>query len=185
MHESNIPDNNPPEPETLFSGSIEISNQQARPVPRELIKTVIARILTDARFFSGEISVAVVDDRVMQELNKRYLGHDYATDVLSFVLEQNLAKNSLVGEVIVSADTAESTADKLKHSLSGELMLYVVHGALHLVGYNDKTSGDKNAMSQAEKKYLESIGLVGFSVDRSQTRETNDPTLHAPQGGRS
>jgi probable rRNA maturation factor len=85
------------------------------------------------------------------------LEHDYPTDVLSFVLEE--ADGHLEGEVIISADTAASNAAEIGWPASAEQLLYAIHGALHLVGYRDKSDEEVSCMRAAEKKYLSQFGL--------------------------
>ena len=111
-------------------------------------------ILADYGFMTAEVSIAVVDDPTMRELNNRYLQHDYETDVLSFVLDCEPDDGILNGQLIVSSDTAKRFAEQLKISLDAELLLYVVHGSLHLVGFDDKTDEAASEMRAAEKEYL-------------------------------
>ena len=101
--------------------------------------------------------MAVVDDHTIRELNQRHLNHDYATDVLSFPLEQ--AAGALEGEVIVSADMALATAPEYGWSAEDELLLYVIHGTLHLVGCDDKRPAERRAMRNREKAYLARLGV--------------------------
>ena len=116
------------------------------------LKNVVGRILADHGIHHGEVSLAVVDDPTMHELNRRHLQHDYPTDVLSFVLARE--DDVLDGEVIVSADTATNTAAEHGWSAEAELMLYFVHGCLHLVGYDDRSDEDRLTMRKKELHYL-------------------------------
>jgi probable rRNA maturation factor len=84
------------------------------------------------------------------------LNHDYPTDVLSFLLERN--DNRLEGEIIVSADTALSAAPRYGWSAGDELLLYVIHGALHLVGYDDQTPEAQAEMRRHEAAILARFG---------------------------
>ena len=118
---------------------------------------VITSILNDAGVRRGSISVAVVDDPIIHELNRRYLEHDYPTDVLSFVLERE--GDLLDGEVVVSADTARRTAARLGWPAEHELLLYIVHGTLHLAGYDDLAPESKSQMRQQERRVLGDIGI--------------------------
>ncbi len=120
-------------------------------------RRAIVTILNDAGVRRGSISVAVVDDPVIHELNRRYLEHDYPTDVLSFVLERE--GDLLEGEVVVSADTARRTAARLGWPAEHELLLYVVHGTLHLAGYDDLDPQSKAQMRQQECQVLSSLGI--------------------------
>ena len=104
------------------------------------------------------ISLAIVDDATIRPLNARYLGHDYATDVLSFVLEQS--DEELDGEIIVSAETAASSAARFGWQAADELLLYVIHGALHLVGCDDLEPALQTRMRQREREHLAHFGLT-------------------------
>ncbi len=94
--------------------------------------------------------MAAVDDRTIHQLNRRYLDHDYPTDVLSFVLEEG--PGTVEGEIIVSGDTAAASAPGYGWPAQDELLLYVIHGMLHLVGYDDKSPADAARMRQAEAR---------------------------------
>jgi probable rRNA maturation factor len=137
---------------------IDISDEQSLiQVDATRMREAIAAILTDEGFTFAMISVAIVDDAAIRPLNARYLGHDDATDVLSFVLEQE--DHRLEGEVIVSAETAQSTAARFGWRADDELLLYVIHGTLHLVGYDDLTDEALPVMRARERHYLSHFGL--------------------------
>ena len=137
---------------------IEIANQQsALTIDEDRIRRVIAAIYEGAGYTEGSLSVAVVDDPTIHELNRRHLAHDYPTDVLSFALED--APPRLEGEVIVSADTAIANAAEYGWPAADELLLYVVHGVLHLVGHRDKADDEVAAMRAAEARYLRLVGV--------------------------
>lgn len=135
---------------------IAITNEQVRlEIDAAKLRTAVETVLSGAGISSGEISLAVVDDAAIHELNLRWLAHDEPTDVLSFVLEE--ADGYREGEIIVSADTALARAGEFGWSANDELLLYVVHGALHLVGYDDKEAADREQMRQRERFYLEML----------------------------
>ena len=139
---------------------IEIADQQSKPVDGEPLISIVKTILTDHQIQRSEISIAIVDDAAIRHLNKQYLDHDYETDVLSFVLQYDDQTGELEGQLIVSTDTAEKLASEVGGTMEQELLLYVVHGTLHLVGYNDKDPSDAQEMRDAERRYLESVGLT-------------------------
>ncbi len=137
---------------------IDITNEQSRlPVDEDRLRRAISSVFAAAECHSGAVSVAVVDDPKIHELNRRFLQHDYPTDVLSFVLEES--PGAIEGEIIVSADTAATTAADYDWRAEDELLLYVVHGALHLVGYDDKSPDDAAEMRQLEAQHLTEFGL--------------------------
>ena len=155
---------------------IEIADQQNQEIdPDPLIRSVAA-ILTDHDVASSEISLAFVDDPMIRQLNRKYLDHDYETDVISFVLDWCERDRALVGQLIVSTDTAQAKGKEVGSSLSEELALYVIHGTLHLVGYDDKDEDSAAEMRLAEKEYLARLGFEhrGFSDDASDSQTQED-----------
>ena len=134
------------------------NEQHTLPVDESRLGEAIELVLRRAGVARAEISVAVVDDPSMHELNRRYLDHDEPTDVLSFVLEAG--SGALEGEIIVSADTAASTAARFGWAAEDELLLYVIPGALHLVGYDDLNAAAKSDMRRQERACLAHFGLT-------------------------
>ena len=136
---------------------ISLANEQATHTVDEGQLIAAARaVLRDSAYSSADISLAIVDDETIHQLNRQYLGHDYPTDVLSFVLDER--DGHLEGEVIISADTAASEAAEAGWPAAAEQLLYVTHGSLHLVGYRDKSTADAEQMRAAEKRYLSEFG---------------------------
>lgn len=139
----------------------ELPPEQLQQLREAIQATLLAEQVTDA-----EISVAVVSGGRMRELNRQYLQHDYDTDVLSFCLEQADEFGFLLGQLIVSLDYARQQCQQLTHaagrevSLLQELALYLVHGTLHLVGYDDQEPADQAVMRQRELACLEPLGLT-------------------------
>lgn len=136
---------------------IEIADQQTRPLAVEPLVRAVTLILDDYGYQSAEISIALVDDPSMRQLNREYLQHDYETDVLSFLLDT--ADDYLAGQLIVSTDTAYRIAAELQIDPADELLLYVVHGTLHLVGLDDTCEESAIEMRAAEKFYLNRLGV--------------------------
>lgn len=132
---------------------IDIANRQKLlPVDRRLLRRAVRAVLAEADVENAEISVAVVDDATIRRLHQRYLGQDCPTDVLSFVFDSR--EDRLEGEVIVSAETARSAAPRYRHAPAEELLLYVVHGTLHLLGWRDDTPPARAAMSRRQRKIV-------------------------------
>ena len=137
---------------------LSLANQQSEhAVEDERLLGAARRVLADAEFDSAAISLAVVDDPAIHELNRRFLDHDWPTDVLSFVLDER--DGHLEGEVVLSADTAATSARECGWPATDEQLLYVIHGMLHLVGYDDKSEAEAQAMRAAEQFYLRECGV--------------------------
>ena len=138
---------------------VEVTNEQdATPLDEARLQSAVEKILADAGIAEAEISIAVVDDPTIHELNRRHLNHDYATDVLSFVLQRS--RTSLEGEIVVSGDTAASAAGEYGWSAEEELLLYVIHGSLHLVGHDDQTPEAREQMRVQERRWLLEMGIT-------------------------
>lgn len=138
---------------------IEIADEQSQAIDEKSLISVVDRILTDHEIAQAELSIAIVDDPAIRQFNKQYLNHDYETDVISFVLDYDPTIQFLVGQLIVSTDTAARLAAEVGGTMQDELLLYVIHGTLHLVGFDDKSATDAEAMRAEEKKYLATKGV--------------------------
>jgi probable rRNA maturation factor len=103
-----------------------------------------------------DLSFAVLSDAGMRALHRRSLGHDVTTDVLAFPLEEEPV---LRGDVVCSADTARREAAGRGHAPYHELMLYAVHGTLHLLGHDDHAPRPRARMRRAEREVLAALGL--------------------------
>ena len=99
-----------------------------------------------------DVSLVFVDNKKIQELNRRYLGHDWETDVIAFPLEDEA--DSLLGEVVVSTEVAAAEAKKRGRRPMEEVLLYTVHGVLHLLGYDDKRPADRRKMRRKESEII-------------------------------
>ena len=148
------PDGEPPEPRLQIS----IANQQSTlTIDEAQLRDAVRAVFSRSEYQGGSVSIAVVDDPTIHEINRQYLEHDYPTDVLSFVLEDR--QPYLEGELVVSTDTAARNAEEYDWPSTNELLLYVIHGALHLVGYRDKQPDDIAAMHAAEVRVLQQLGI--------------------------
>lgn len=107
------------------------------------------------------VSISIVDDQTIRQLNAEQLGHDWATDVISFVIER--AGDAVDGEVVASWDTAARLAPQAGWDATDELLLYVVHGMLHVAGLDDIAPEDRKEMRRAEQNCLLAIGVAAAS----------------------
>ncbi|WP_461831904.1 rRNA maturation RNase YbeY [Aquifex sp.] len=96
-----------------------------------------------------ELSVYITDDEEIRELNKTYRKKDKPTDVLSFPVNETINGLRILGDVVISQDTAERQARELGHSLRDEIKRLLIHGIVHLLGYDHEKGGEE------EKKFFE------------------------------
>ena len=126
---------------------------------KKVIKMTVEEDYPEHNF---EVSVTICNDEYIHELNKEYRGKDKPTDVLSFpMLEFDTPEiMTLLGDVIISVDTALKQAEEYGNTLERELCFLSVHSALHLLGYDHETStDDEKYMIEKQKQILKEAGL--------------------------
>jgi probable rRNA maturation factor len=136
--------------------------QELVPIDRAWMRRVVETVLLGEDESEAEISLAFVDDPTIHQLNKRYLDHDEPTDVLSFPLSDAGARK-LQGELVIGAEVARAQAAERGHDERAELTLYVIHGLLHLCGYDDHETAVRQRMRQRERHYLRLLGLADIA----------------------
>jgi probable rRNA maturation factor len=138
------------------------SPQELVPLDRGRLRDIVRTVLAGESEPDYEISLAFVDNPTIHRLNKRYLDHDEPTDVLSFPLSEPGAKK-LAGELVIGVEVAQTEANERGHEVQAELALYVIHGLLHLCGYDDHKEADAARMREREGHYLRLLGLPEIS----------------------
>ncbi|SHN86051.1 rRNA maturation RNase YbeY [Desulfitobacterium chlororespirans] len=116
----------------------------------------------------AEVSLTLVDDARIHELNRDYRGVDRPTDVLSFALQEETEdepdildyEDHLLGDIIISVERARAQAADYGHSFERELVYLAVHGTLHLLGYDHLEEEDKEEMRRQEEAVMSQIGLL-------------------------
>lgn len=150
------------------------SSQCAVEVSEEELLHAARLTLYSEGIVEAEISIALVDDETIHQVNRDYLQHDYPTDVISFLLESGdvdprgvsgmdaVGKRGygqwICGEVILSGDTAVREAIEYEWEPQAEVVLYLVHGLLHLCGYDDQTDEQQQIMRAREREILHDLG---------------------------
>jgi probable rRNA maturation factor len=112
----------------------------------------------------AELSVLLVTDRRIRSLNRRWRGKDRATDVLSFPLSEPAGNGPLLGDVVISLDTAARRARAEARPVSRELDRYLAHGLLHLLGYDHERPEEARVMAAKEAELARAEGLVGEAL---------------------
>jgi probable rRNA maturation factor len=113
---------------------------------RKLVK-LIKEVIVKEKKISGDLSFIITNDEELSKLNIQFLEHDYFTDVITF----NYNSEDIVnGEIYISLDTVKRNALNYNVSLNDEIRRVIIHGVLHLTGYDDKTEEDKRIMREKE-----------------------------------
>lgn len=129
--------------------------QQALPCPEAEIRRVL-EVGLEQEEFDAELSIVLVDDAGIRELNRRFLGRRGVTDVLAFPYREG--DDCVTGEILVNTEQALREARDRPHDATDELLLYVVHGLLHLLGYDDHDPQDARRMREREQEVLRAAG---------------------------
>lgn len=137
-----------------------INLQKLHFIDKNRVKKLISSILKVEKK-NAELNLVFTDNKEIKKINKTFLGHNFATDVISFAYNNASLENNISGEIIISVEMAIKLAQKLKCTIEGEMALYLVHGLLHLLGYNDKLKKDARKMHQREKELL---SMYGYDV---------------------
>ena len=145
---------------------IAIENRQSRhQIRKRPLRSVARKILSVSGCPDAQLSILIVDDVMIQEINRDYLNKDRPTNVISFAMQEGEGggvQPDLLGDVVISAETAARDAAEAQTSFESELYFLLLHGILHLLGY------DHERGSQAEAKRMEAREREIFSLVREE-----------------
>jgi probable rRNA maturation factor len=147
-------------------------------VDHAALDTLVRVVMGGLERARASISIALVDNAAIHAVNRTHLGHDWPTDVISFPLNDP-DDPVLSGELVVSVEMACASARELGVEPLDELSLYVVHGLLHLCGYDDLTDADRRLMRERETELLTRAGLIN-PFDRAEQAEHGGEGVEGP-----
>lgn len=119
-------------------------------INKRLIHTVIAELREDLAFSVESLNINFVSSETIEKINIEHLGHHYSTDIITFNYSGSAVE--LDGELFISVEDARENSKRFKCSLSEELLRLIIHGILHLMGYDDMTPEDRRKMKRLENK---------------------------------
>ncbi len=122
------------------------------------VRDIVSKLLDSQSLEGVEVSIYLTDDETIRLLNKSFRGKDKATDVLSFIYKEQVGGYKLLGEIVISIDTAKRQAKELGHSLEEEIKRLLVHGFVHLLGYDHELGEEEEKQFiELEKRLIESL----------------------------
>lgn len=142
--------------------SLQIQHPELTLAPH-LCRRVLSHVADGEGVRIESLTVVLSDHQTVHDLNRRYLGHDYVTDVLAFDYSESASEaedaggGAVDGEIYVDLDTAHERHEEFGVGFQHEALRYLIHGMLHLVGYVDETSRDKQEMRTLEDRYLDEM----------------------------
>ena len=122
------------------------------PLSSKSVKSVVSLVLGGEKCKLTELSINLVDNPTIKKINKKYLSHSYYTDIITFPYNNN--KSQIEGEIFISLDTVKKNAQIYNTGYKNELKRVIIHGCLHLAGYNDKTKQQKELIRGKENFYI-------------------------------
>jgi probable rRNA maturation factor len=122
------------------------------------LKKLVEAVCNRFKLSKAMISIAIVDDTQIRKVNKQFLNQDILTDCLSFNLSDNDTNSSKSFELVVNAEMAVREANLRGHSSEAELALYITHGLLHNLGFDDSTQSQARKMHDTEDEILKQLG---------------------------
>jgi len=141
-----------------YSESLSLEHDHSSLALDDEVLTRLIRHVVEAEEASLlHVSVVLSDHDTVRRLNQSYLDHDYNTDVLSFSLRETEDTDEVEGEVYVDLDTAAERHEEFDTTFEREAYRYVVHGVLHLLGYDDATDEGQKRMRAKEDQYLDAV----------------------------
>jgi probable rRNA maturation factor len=157
------------------------SSSASKKTPRLPSARTLTRFLTEAQAavrLKGEVTVLLTTDAAIRRLNRRFRGKDKATDVLSFPaipVPELKGAEALAGDLAISVPTAHKQAIEHGHALSTEIKVLILHGLLHLAGYDHEA--DTGKMARREEQLRARLGLSQGLIERTATRVPQLPLL--------
>jgi probable rRNA maturation factor len=119
---------------------------------QEELRKWITGVISQKKFKIEEINYIFCSDKYLIQLNKKFLDHNFYTDIITF--DNSSEKKKISADIFISIDSVKTNAQKFGSSFKNELHRVMIHGALHLTGYNDKTKEDRNTMRMMEDETL-------------------------------
>jgi probable rRNA maturation factor len=123
---------------------------------KKKIRSWIRTTVLEYHFVTGDINFVFCDDDYLSNINVKYLKHNTLTDIITFSLSNN--KDILSGDIYISIPRVKENAEKFKVAFENELHRVIIHGILHLIGFNDSTQKEKSEIRKREDLCLSMLG---------------------------
>jgi probable rRNA maturation factor len=139
--------------------AVQITNKGSEKIVIDIgkIEKIIRCIIDDGRKKLGEIDIVITSDNEILEINQKYLQHNYLTDIITF--DYN-TKSNVNGDLFISCETVKRNAISYRQNFKKELLRVIIHGVLHLLGYDDKSEKERTYMRSLEDIYLKKAARI-------------------------
>ncbi len=121
------------------------------PLSYSIVKKWLKLVIKDFGKITGDITFIFCKDSYLIDINKKFLNHDYFTDIITF---DYCDRNIISGDIFISLDRVLENSELFDVLFNDELLRVIIHGVLHLLGYTDATDMEKQIMSEQETKFI-------------------------------
>ena len=136
---------------------LQIHNTTKREIPEQQLEKAVLMVLENEGFSVDSIVGVYCGNKMIQRINREFLGHDYPTDTITFRYNK---ESDIDGEFYISLDVVKENAARFAVDFQQELLRVTFHSALHLIGYDDQSEDDRALMQEKESFYLNRIGTA-------------------------
>jgi len=127
-------------------------------INKRKIHLLVNRLIRELDFNISSLEINFISSDDIKKINKMHLNHDYTTDIITFNYSSDL--KNIDGEIIISIDDVQINSRKFKVSFHEEIARLVIHGVLHLLGFDDQITSDKKVMKRLENKLLSNFKFI-------------------------
>ena len=136
----------------MINATIKFQIQEKIEINDEWIIAVWKKVLSDKNILNGVVTIIMSDDETLRKFKLNFFKQDVLTDVIAFNLEDK--GEPIEGEIYISLNRVKENAKEFNEELTNELKRVIIHGCLHLIGYDDSTIQEKTQMTSLENRYL-------------------------------
>jgi rRNA maturation RNase YbeY len=122
----------------------------------ERVRRIVQYVCRREKRMKADLSFVFIGDRKMKALNKKYLNHDFQTDIMTFPMEPH----GVNAEIYINVDQAKRQAKEYRKTIVNEMIRLIVHGTLHAMGYDDRKPVEKERMFARQERYVAKLSLI-------------------------
>lgn len=131
--------------------NIEFEDTEILDLDPEFFVSWLSKVCSNEGKQLSELALVFCSDEYLLDINRKYLNHDYYTDIITFDYVEG---DKIVGDLLISVERVRENAEQMGVGFSDELNRVIVHGVLHLIGFKDKSESDEQLMREKENEYL-------------------------------
>jgi probable rRNA maturation factor len=135
--------------------NLNVSSEKKINVRKILVHKLIGLLKKELNFSISQLQIVFVNADEIHNINKEYLNHDYSTDIITFNYSEE--KDKFDGEIYISVEDAAENAQRFDVTVNNEIIRLIIHGILHLLGYDDIDAKDKRVMKKLENSLVEKL----------------------------